>query len=133
MDRAKGDQTARDQVTGMCIVNPDVVPALVPFAGGQATIMRCLGISWNTWIKIAAGQPVRMSVGLRLRDRVLSSPDIVRACCMRLPVVGRPADVDLAAVGQAFLRPASLDETRPAERLRGVPRPLADMARATAG
>ncbi|MDF0544748.1 hypothetical protein PX699_20575 [Sphingobium sp. H39-3-25] len=122
-----------DQATGMCIVNPDVVPVLAPFAGGQTTIMRCLGISWNTWIKIAAGQLVRMSVGLRLRDRVLSNPDMMRALCARYPVAGSSADIDLAALGHAFLRSASLGKVRPVDRLRGVPKPLANMAPVIAG
>ena len=57
---------------GMCIVNSALVEELAPIADSQAAVTENLGISWNSWIKIVAGLPVRRSLGLRLEERVLA-------------------------------------------------------------
>ncbi|MDB5576263.1 MAG: hypothetical protein JWR80_1439 [Bradyrhizobium sp.] len=58
--------------SGMCIVNSALVEELAPIAHSQAAVTEKLGISWNSWIKIVAGLPVRRSLGLRLEERVLA-------------------------------------------------------------
>ncbi len=54
----------------MCRVHPDIVRAVKDRTGGRERIMQRFGISWNSWMKIAAGDPVRRSVAERFRDRV---------------------------------------------------------------
>lgn len=68
-------------IMNMCIVNPMIVEVIGPFVGSQDITIR-LGISWNSWIKIAGGMPVRLSVGQRLKSRIMSDPyflDILRS------------------------------------------------------
>jgi hypothetical protein len=38
-------------------------------------LMRTLGISVNTWVKIRSGQPIRASVAMRLLRRIDQAPD----------------------------------------------------------
>lgn len=57
----------------MCVVNPVFVDGLSQLVGSQMVVMRRLGISWNTWTKIRSGRPVTLSVGERLRSRIVSN------------------------------------------------------------
>ncbi|MEI9927328.1 MAG: hypothetical protein WDN44_05955 [Sphingomonas sp.] len=89
-------------VSGMCIVNSALVEDLAPLAGSQAAVMEKLGISWNSWIKIVAGLPIRRSVGLRVKERALAVEGIKR----RFPSASAPDGIDRAALDDAFLLPA---------------------------
>jgi len=57
----------------MCVVNPVFVDGLSQLVGSQMVVMRRLGISWNTWTKIRSGRPVTLSVGQRLRSRIVNN------------------------------------------------------------
>jgi hypothetical protein len=57
----------------MCVINPVFVNEIRRLAGSQAEIMGRIGISWNTLTKIVAGQPIRLSVGERLKARVIQA------------------------------------------------------------
>jgi hypothetical protein len=54
----------------MCVINPALVPLIAPLVGSQAEIMLRVGISWNSWNKILAAQPIRISMAERFRDRI---------------------------------------------------------------
>lgn len=75
---------ARSQLK-MCIVNPVLVADIAPLVGTQAEIMRRTGISWNSWIKICAGFPIRLSVGRRFRDWVLGVAHDIEPFRARFP------------------------------------------------
>lgn len=57
----------------MCRVHPDIVRAAAGKTGGRDRIMQTFGISWNSWMKISAGAPVKRSVAERFRDRVMQA------------------------------------------------------------
>lgn len=88
---------------GMCIVNPALVADIAPLVGGQAQIMCRIGISWNSWIKIARGQPVRYSLGARFKARVIAAAD--QAAGLRRKFPSACGEVDRAALDAAFLMP----------------------------
>ena len=88
----------------MCIINPMLVEDIVPLAGGQADIMCRIGISWNSWIKILAGQPVRQSLGERLRTRILAAAEGIEGFGAKFPAAG--GGLDRAALAAAFLLPS---------------------------
>lgn len=94
----------------MCVVNSDLVEEVSRLVGTQAEIMRRVGISWNSWVKIVNGLPIRLSVGERLRSRVLNelrtSPDIRE----KFPSAMAADGVDELALEEAFLKPASVHE-----------------------
>ena len=110
----------------MCIVNSDLVEDLEPLVGSQAEVMQRLGISWNSWIKIVAGLPVRRSVGERLRDRALAQAAAVQGLKAKFPCTLAPDGINRAALESAFMLPAANDvgpAPRPAGHgLRGVRR-----------
>lgn len=54
----------------MCVINPALVPLIAPLVGSQSEIMVRVGISWNSWNKILATQPIRISMAERFRDRI---------------------------------------------------------------
>lgn len=89
----------------MCVVNPELVEHIAPLAGGQADIMRRIGISWNSWLKIVAGLPVRHSLGERLKARILSVAHEIDGLRTIFPAAN--GGVDQAALGAAFLLPGS--------------------------
>lgn len=63
----------REQSRTLCRLNECFVArlyALVP-TGSRAEVENVLRISWNTWIKIRTGGPIRYSLALRLVTRVL--------------------------------------------------------------
>lgn len=91
---------------GMCIVNPALVADIAPLTGSQSEIMRRAGISWNSWIKVSAGLPIRLSVGRRLKERILPRAHEIESLCRRFPA--QTADgIDRAALDAAFLRPVA--------------------------
>lgn len=90
----------------MCIVNPALVEDIAPLAGSQSKIMRRAGISWNSWIKVSAGLPIRVSVGRRLKERILQRAHESDGLRRKFPA--ETADgLDRAALDAAFLRPAA--------------------------
>ncbi len=93
----------------MCLVNPDFVEAMRDLVGTQSDIMVRAGISWNSWAKIVAGMPVRLSVGERLRDRVIG--ELGKSPAVRRMFAGGPDGeaIDLAALAAAFLTPVTVD------------------------
>ena len=110
----------------MCIVNSELVEDLEPLVGSQAEVMQRLGISWNSWIKIVAGLPVRKSVGQRLKERALAQAASVQGLKAKFPCSSAPDGINRAALDNAFMFPAAND-AEPAPRpagygLRGVRR-----------
>lgn len=91
---------------GMCIVNPALVADIAPLAGSQSEIMRRAGISWNSWIKVCAGLPIRVSVGRRLKARILPRAHESEGLRRRFPAETM-GDIDRAALDAAFLRPVA--------------------------
>lgn len=109
----------------MCIVNRDLVNDLMPMAGGNADVMQRLGISWNSWIKIVAGMPIRMSLGLRLKERALAQADRIDGFKRRFPDDFAPDGIDRAALDRAFLCAAVDIPQAMAPALRSVRRAMA--------
>lgn len=91
---------------GMCIVNPALVAEIAPLTGSQSEIMRRAGISWNSWIKVSAGLPIRVSVGRRLKARILPRAHESEALRRRFPAETMDG-IDRAALDAAFLRPVA--------------------------
>tara|TARA_R110002124_G_scaffold248171_1_gene413285 strand:+ start:1581 stop:1865 length:285 start_codon:yes stop_codon:yes gene_type:complete len=85
----------------MCIVNPALVVDIAPLVGGMADIMTRIGISWNTWNKIAKGRPVRYSVGERFKVRIVANADEVETLRMKFPAAHGGIDRD--ALSDALL------------------------------
>ncbi|MBW7946748.1 MAG: hypothetical protein H3C60_10015 [Sphingomonadaceae bacterium] len=81
----------------MCIVNPALVEDIAPLAGSQSKIMRRAGISWNSWIKVSAGLPIRVSVGRRLKERILQRAHESDGLRRKFPAFLRPAAPAIAA------------------------------------
>jgi hypothetical protein len=108
----------------MCIVNRELVEDLEPLVGSQAEVMQRLGISWNSWIKIVAGLPVRRSVGQRLKERALAQAATVQGLRTKFPCSSAPDGINRAALESVFMAPAANDAgpaTRPpGYGLRGV-------------
>ncbi len=97
------------QQSGMCIVNRELVEYLEPLVGSQAEVMRRLGISWNSWIKIVAGLPVRRSVGQRLKERTLAQAAALQGLRTKFPCTVAPDGINRAALESAFMLPAAND------------------------
>jgi hypothetical protein len=91
----------------MCIVNREIVRDLASLVGKDADIMDCLGISRNSWIKIVAGLPVRRSMALRLRQRMLAQAASMEGLRNKFPSSSHQGGVDLSALERAFLQPAA--------------------------
>lgn len=89
----------------MCIVNRDFVDDLAPMVGTNTDVMQRLGISWNSWIKIVAGMPVRKSLGLRLKERALAQAAAVDGFRRKFPCTTSADGIDREALDRAFLRP----------------------------
>lgn len=90
----------------MCIVNRDFVDDIAKRIGSQSEIMVRVGISWNTWIKIAAGQPIRLTVGERLKARILKE-----ICSPIAEGEGAEAYAQtIAQLGAAFLTPVRVTQ-----------------------
>ncbi|MDZ3831478.1 MAG: hypothetical protein U0S50_06640 [Sphingopyxis sp.] len=85
----------------MCVINPALVDDIAPLVGGQADIMRRIGISWNTWIKINGGHPVRYSLAQRLKARVVANAEQVETLGRKFP--SECGGVDRDALDDAFL------------------------------
>lgn len=90
----------------MCIINPALIEDMTPLTGSQNEIMGRIGISWNSWIKISAGLPIRLSVGHRLRDRMVSRAHEIEGFGRKFPAAAAPDGIDREALEAAFLRPA---------------------------
>lgn len=87
----------------MCIINPELVDDIAPLVGGQAEIMCRIGISWNSWIKIVGGLPVRHSLGERFKARILATAEEIDGFRRKFPSTG--GGFDRAAMADAFLLP----------------------------
>ena len=68
-------QRHADRVAGLREVDPIAVSHILAQLDGQtdATLMTRFGISYNTWRKVRAGQPIRRSVADRLEQRLLGT------------------------------------------------------------
>ncbi len=97
----------------MCIVNLELVEDLESLVGSQAEVMQRLGISWNSWIKIVAGLPVRKSVGQRLRDRILAQAAALEGLKSKFPCPQAADGINRAALENAFMFPAARDAAAP--------------------
>ena len=119
----------------ICIVNHALVDDIAQLVGSQADVMRRIGISWNCWIKIAGGLPIRLSVGQRLRTRLLADRARIPGFAAKFPSATAPDGVDCAALEAALLRPVTITrQERPALRpLRSVRRALALAVARSAG
>lgn len=89
----------------MCVINPDLVDEIGHLVGGQCEIMTRIGISWNSWIKIVSGLPVRRSLAHRFKARVLASADRIQGFHQKFPLPG--GGLDYAALDDAFFLPST--------------------------
>lgn len=89
----------------MCVVNPELVDDIGHLVGGQCEIMTRIGISWNSWIKITNGLPLRQSLALRFKARVLATADRVEGFHRKFP--SKNGGLDHAALDDAFLLPSA--------------------------
>lgn len=89
----------------MCVVNPRLVEDIAPLVGGQCEIMTKIGISWNSWVKITSGLPVRHSLAHRLKARVLAAADRIEGFQEKFPAAS--GGLDHAALDDAFLLPGA--------------------------
>lgn len=87
----------------MCVVNPLLIDGLGQLIGSQLEVMTRLGISWNTWIKIRSGQPVKLSLGRRLRSRVVADRKAREVIRRRSP---RLRELDAEGLERIFLLPS---------------------------
>ena len=92
----------------MCVVNAEFVDELGKMVGSQAEIMTRVGISWNTWNKLVDGQPIRLTVGERLRSRVLDDLDAMPGLKEKFSPDGEEDKPDLRALERAFFKPVTL-------------------------
>lgn len=95
----------------MCVVNPELVNEIGHLVGGQSEIMTRIGISWNSWVKIASGLPVRLSLAHRFKARVLASADGIEGFHRKFPLPG--GGLDHAALDDAFLLPGPPARSEP--------------------
>ena len=95
----------------MCIVNPDLVDEIGHLVGGQCEIMTRIGISWNSWTKIASGLPVRHSLAHRFKARVLAAAERSEGFHRKFPLAG--GGLDYAALDDAFLLPTTPSHPEP--------------------
>ena len=91
--------SVRRRTLVMCTVNPILVGGLAQLVGTQFEIMTRAGISWNSWIKVRAGQPVTLSVGQRLKARILTNPAAVELLALKCGAK------DVASLERLFLLP----------------------------
>lgn len=89
----------------MCVVNPLLIDGLGQLVGSQLEVMTHLGISWNTWIKIRSGQPVKLSLGRRLRSRIVADRK-AREVVRREAGSPRLRDLDAEGLERIFLLPS---------------------------
>ena len=113
------------QPHGKCVINRDLIEDLAMLAGTRDDMMQRLGISWNSWIKIAGGIPIRTSLALRLRSRVLAQAHESEGLREKFPSSSAPDGIDRAALERAFLRPASAVTAPCAPAFRSVRRAMA--------
>lgn len=107
------------QHRGMCVVNREIVDDLATLAATSADMMQRLGISWNSWIKIVAGQPIRRSLALRFRDRILEQAASIEGFRQKFPSASSDDGIDRMALERAFLC-APCDATPPAPAPRSL-------------
>lgn len=106
----------------MCVINPVLIDGLAKMVGSQVEVMTRLGISWNTWTKIRSSRPIRESLGVRLRSRVVRD-QTAREIIRRHGAVSGLGKLDAEQLERIFLlphghpQPASVpDFERPAVR-----------------
>lgn len=95
----------------MCVVNPELVDDIGHLVGGQCEIMTKIGISWNSWVKITSGLPVRRSLAHRFKARVLASADGIEGFRRKFPSAS--GGLDHAALDDAFLLPSACPRAEP--------------------
>lgn len=95
----------------MCVINPALVPLIAPFVGSQSEIMLRVGISWNSWNKILAARPIRISMAERFRERIGKIALETESFVAVFPATG--GGLDRKAFDQAFIfMPEPLDNGR---------------------
>ena len=111
----------------MCVINADLVDDLAALVGTQSDIMARSGISWNSWIKIVGGLPVRRTVGERFRANILHKLGQRPGVQSRFAPLDGSEQVDMSALERAFLTPVdfSQGENRGEPQLRSVRRAAA--------
>ncbi|MET0374486.1 MAG: hypothetical protein ABW128_09540 [Rhizorhabdus sp.] len=111
----------------MCVINSDLVEDLAEVVGTQSDIMARSGISWNSWIKIVGGLPVRRTVGERFRSQVLDELGQRPSVRSRFASTERPEQIDMMALESAFLTPVEFTQgdNRGEPQLRSVRRAAA--------
>ncbi len=112
----------------MCVVNRSLVADIERLIGSQTEIMGRVGISWNSWIKVVGGLPIRLSVGQRLRARILDSADSLPGLQAKFPPSRSGETIDRSAFEQAFLEPVFLHRRPESEErsLRSVRRAMVE-------
>lgn len=116
----------------MCVINSELVDELAALVGTQSDIMIRSGISWNSWIKIVGGLPVRRTVGERFRSQMLDELGQRPAVRSKFASPDRPGQIDMRALERAFLTPVEFMQghNREEPQLRSVRRAAA-FARST--
>jgi len=92
----------------MCVINADVVEEIRDIVGPQSAIMMRMGISWNSWIKVEGGMPIRLSLGQRLRMRVLERLDELPGLAAKFPPRSPGEAIDRQALERSFLKPVTI-------------------------
>jgi len=92
----------------MCVINAEVVEEIRYIAGSQSEIMTRIGISWNSWIKVEGGMPIRLSVGQRLRMRVLERLEDLPGLGAKFPSRLPGEALDRRALERNFLKPVTV-------------------------
>lgn len=111
----------------MCVINSDLIDDLAEVVGTQSDIMARSGISWNSWIKIVGGLPVRRTVGERFRSQILDELLQRPGVRLRFASPDKPEQVDVRALESAFLTPVEFmqGDNRGEPQLRSVRRAAA--------
>lgn len=91
------------QHRGMCVINREIVDDLATLTATSADMMQRLGISWNSWMKIVAGLPIRRSLALRFRDRILEQAASIEGFRQKFPCASSDDGIDRSALERAFL------------------------------
>lgn len=102
----------------MCVVNPALVGDIVHLVGGQCEIMTKIGISWNSWIKITGGLPVRRSLAQRFKARVLAAAEEIEGFRRKFP--SACGGLDHAALDEAFLLPSAAPPREPVRSAQNI-------------
>lgn len=78
--RLRDNHESRQVILDDTILDPDMVENMMKLATGRTrdALQDRFGISYNTWRKVLAGQPLRRSVVARLEERIRKLQDAAR-------------------------------------------------------